>query len=68
MRFRVGQRCASHGDCSHGDLRATEDMGIDRQMKYALTLLAVLLFLGAQGCSPPSDKPLPDSVLDPRHP
>jgi hypothetical protein len=50
------------------DLRPTEDMDIDRRMKYALTLLAMLLCLGTQGCSPPSDKPLPDSVLDPRHP
>ncbi len=49
------------------DLRATQDMGIDGHMKYALTVLAILFCLGAEGCSPPSDKPLPDSVLDPRH-
>jgi hypothetical protein len=36
-------------------------------MKYALMVLAVLVCLGAQGCAPPSDKPLPDSVLDPRN-
>ncbi len=37
-------------------------------MKCALAILAILVCLGAQGCAPASNKPPPDSVLDPRHP